>query len=97
MRACHLDAKMNHLHKNAALFVETRVEDEIVVMSLADGDFFSIRDSARTIWELIDGTRTREDIISEVAATYATKGQLIKDEVNAFIAEIDAAGLLRAD
>ena len=88
---------MNRLNKDATLFVETRVEDEIVVMSLADGDFFSMRDSARTIWELIDGTRTREDIISAVVANYATRCELVKDEVDAFIAELDAAGLLRAD
>ena len=48
---------MTAIAKDHARFVETVIDDEIVVMQLDSGDFFSLSGSARAIWEAIDGTR----------------------------------------
>jgi hypothetical protein len=61
---------MTVLAKDPTRYVETAIDEEIVVMLLESGDFFSLRDSARTIWDLIDGGRDREAILSELASGY---------------------------
>ena len=55
------------LTKDPTAFAETRIDDEIVVMNLASGDFFSLEDSAAAIWDLIDGTRNRAARVSPAA------------------------------
>ena len=52
---------MTAIKKLAGHFSETRVDDEVVVMHLGTGDFFSLKDSAKAIWEQIDGERSRSD------------------------------------
>ena len=58
------------LTKDPAAFAETRIDDEIVIMNLASGDFFSLQDSAATIWDLLDGTRDRTAVLSALSVEY---------------------------
>lgn len=85
------------LAKAAERFSETSIDDEVVVMSLASGDFFSLTGTARAIWELIDGTRTRSGLLADLAAAYGCSEAEIASEVDAFLAQLQAAGLLAAD
>ena len=55
------------LTKRTDQFSETAIDDEIVVMSLDSGDFFSLTGTARTIWQLIDGSRNRAALLAELA------------------------------
>lgn len=88
---------MTVLTKDADKFVETRIEDETVVMALDSGDFFSLQDTARAIWEKIDGSRDRDAIVATLAKEYGIAGDAISVEVDAFLAELVAAGLIRHD
>lgn len=85
---------MTALAKDTSGFVETVIEDETVVMILASGDFFSLRDSARDVWELIDGRRDRDAIVHALAQSYAAPAGEIAPDVDAFLAELRATGLL---
>jgi hypothetical protein len=80
--------------KDPSKFVETDIDDETVVMVLDTGDFFSLADTARAIWRLIDGQRDRAAIVEALAADYAVPSAQIAAEVNAFLAELGEAGLL---
>lgn len=82
--------------KDPARFVETEIEDETVVMLLDNGDFFSLRDTARATWQLIDGSRSRDDIVAELARMYGLASEAVAGDVDAFIAELASAGLLDA-
>ena len=64
-------------------------------MALDTGDFFSLQDTARAIWELIDGTSGRETIIASLAAKYSVDPAAIAPEVDAFLSELQAKRLLR--
>ncbi len=75
-------------------FSETTVDDEVVVMHLASGDFFSLKDSAKAIWEHIDGVRSRDAIIADLARAYGVAGDLIAPEVDDFLGCLRDAGLL---
>ena len=80
--------------KRAASFSETRIDDEVVVMALASGEFFSLRETAREVWEAIDGERTRDEIVAVLAAVHGVEPAAITDDVDIFLAELHGAGLV---
>lgn len=80
--------------KDSSRFVETTIEDETVVMLLDSGDFFSLADSARTIWNLIDGRRDRAAILAELALAYDAPPATLEADLDGFLAELRGAGLL---
>ena len=82
--------------KDPARFVETAIEDEVVVMNLDSGDFFSMTGTARSIWRLIDGEHTRDAIVATLAAAHDAPADTLADEVDGFLAELRAAGLIAA-
>ena len=82
------------LSKDPAAFAETRIDDEIVVMNLSNGDFYSLRDSGAAIWDLIDGTRDRAAVLADLARDYDTAESDLAAELDAFLAELRGAGLL---
>lgn len=83
------------LTKATDRFSETTIDDETVVMSLDSGDFFSLSGTAQAIWLLLDGTRDRAALIAGVAGQYGVAGESIAGEVDAFLAQLDRAGLIR--
>jgi pyrroloquinoline quinone biosynthesis protein D len=84
------------LIKQSARFSETVIDDEVVVMSLESGDFFSLTGTARDIWMLIDGTRDRAVLLSQLAARYECPEAEIAEDINAFLEQLNQAGLLGA-
>ena len=82
------------LRKTNGAFSETAIDDEIVVMNLENGDFFSLTGSARAIWLLIDGTRSRAAVLAALAAQFSCTEADIAPDLDAFLADLGAAGLL---
>ena len=82
------------LTKDPTAFAETRIDDEIVVMNLSSGDFFSLRDSGAAIWELIDGTRDRAAVLAALTRDYDAADADLAGDLDAFLAELRGSGLL---
>ena len=82
------------LTKDPSAFAETRIDDEIVVMSLSSGDFFSLQGSAAAIWELIDGSRDRAAVLATLVRDYDAPETVLAAEFDAFLAELRESGLL---
>lgn len=82
------------LVKQRDAFRETTIGDEVAVMRLSDGDFFSLTGTARAIWELIDGSRDAAAIAAELADHYAANDDAIPVEVERFVATLRDAGLV---
>lgn len=82
------------LAKATGQFTETTIDDEVVVMSLASGDFFSLTGTSRAIWLALDACHDRAGLIAVLAADYGTGPDAIADDVDAFLAQLAAAGLL---
>ena len=82
------------LVKAAGRYSETAIDDEVVVMNIASGQFFALTDSARDIWNLIDGTRDRDGILAELSRAYQVEREAICADVDDFLAQLHAAGLL---
>ena len=85
---------MNRLAKDPERYAEARIDDETVVMNLDSGDFFSLAGTAQSIWRLLDGTRDRAAILAALAAEYDAAEAEMADDLDAFLAELRAAGLL---
>lgn len=73
-------------------FAETRIDDEVVLMDLGNGDFFSIADSALAVWELVDGSRNRDAILAELSEQFAMPAGDLAADVDAFLATLLDAG-----
>ena len=83
--------------KDPARFVETVIDEEIVVMQLDSGDFFSLHGTTRAIWEAIDETGDEAGVCAALATAFpdAHPDELAAD-VAAFVTRLRAAGLLAA-
>ena len=84
------------LNKCPDRFVETEIDDEIVVMDLESGNFFSLKDTALDIWRLVDGTLSPADIAAELANDYDVGEGELADDVAAFLDKALTAGLIEA-
>ena len=80
--------------KAQASFSETAIDDEIVVMHLVSGEFFSLTGTGRSLWLLIDGTRTRDAIVAAAAEQYGLKAADIAADTDEFLAGLTVAGFL---
>lgn len=82
------------IRKIAGRFSESAIDDEIVLMRLDNGDFFSLSGTSRLIWELIDGERDLAQIGAMAAAQYAVPATTIADDIADFVSALIEAGLV---
>ncbi len=82
--------------KAQASFSETAIDDEIVVMHLVSGEFFSLTGTGRAVWLLLDGTRTRDAVVAAAAEQYDVSPADIAADTDEFLAGLTAAGFLEA-
>ncbi len=82
------------LAKAAGHFTETSIDDEIVVMSLESGDFFSLTGTARAIWLALDDGPDRAGLIARLAGEFGAAPDAIAGDVDAFLVQLRKAGLL---
>jgi len=85
------------LRKAEGRFSETAFEDEVVVMQLDSGEFFSLTGTARDIWLLIDGRRSAAEIVATLAAVFACTESEIAGDVADFLAQMTEAQLVVAE
>ena len=82
------------INKHSERLVEAEVDGEAVVMDLASGDFYSLQDSALAIWRLVDGSRDGAAILAALAREYQVAPKALASDVDAFLDQAIAAGLL---
>jgi hypothetical protein len=75
-------------------FVEADVDGERVLLSPKDFTYFGIEGSGVCVWDLIDGRRSVDGIISELVSSFAAPESAIRSDSLQFIDSLVAAGLL---
>jgi hypothetical protein len=85
---------MSAFVKQAGRFTETVIDDEVVVMRLDNGEFFSLSGTAAAAWRLIDGTRDRAALIAALAARFDADESLVAADLDDFLAQLRENGLL---
>ena len=82
------------LTRRAGACSETTIDDEVVLLNLADGTFFSLTGTAALIWPLIDGSRSRAALMADLAALHGVAESEIAADVDAFLGQLAAAGFI---
>ena len=85
---------MNRVIKLSERFTEAAIDDEIVIMRVDTGEFFSLTGTAATTWRLIDGNRNRDALLAALADEYSTDEAAIAADVDDFLAQLKETGLL---
>ncbi len=85
---------MSAIIKAKGHFSETEIDDEVVVMNLDSGEFFSLTGTAREIWRLVDGTRDRDSVLAELAREFEAAPTEIAADLDPFLDALAGAGLI---
>jgi hypothetical protein len=88
---------MNALTKQRDRFAETDVDDEIVLMRLDNGEFFSMAGTAAATWRLIDGKRDRAGLVAALFETFGGDTAAMAADVDAFLDALREMGLIAVD
>ncbi|MXP31035.1 PqqD family protein [Parerythrobacter jejuensis] len=88
---------MNAIRKCNSAFIETDVDDEVVIVSLEDGQFFSLKETGHSIWKKIDGARDRNAILQELEAEFDAASEVLARDLDAFLAQVSAAGFIEGN
>jgi hypothetical protein len=74
--------------------IEEVVEDEIVLLMPHAGAVLVLNDVGRTVWGLVDGRRTADEIAALVCAEYEVEPAQARADARAFLADLAARGLV---
>jgi len=62
-----------------------------------DFSYYGLSNTASAVWELIDGTRSTDDIVAALAAEYDADEVTIRADVEAFLTGLRSAGIIASD
>src|SRR4051812_38946742 len=82
------------LSKCSDMFTEADIDEEIVVMRLDNGEFFSLSGTSAAIWRLIDGKRDRAALLAMLVEEFEDDRVAIAADVDEFLTQLREAGLL---
>jgi hypothetical protein len=74
-----------------------RLQDEVIVINVASGAYYSGSGTAADVWTLIAQGVSRDEAVRQLASAYATDEKHITADVEACIATLLARGLIEAD
>ena len=75
-------------------FIATRVDDELLIVDLDGGELFSLRDTARSVWNAIDGMRDEIAIAGKMSDEHEGDPARIAIEVATLLGELEDAALI---
>lgn len=67
--------------------------EEIVMMGIAQGEYYALRDVAALLWEQLAEARTLDELCAAVAAEHDVTAQRCRPDVVAFLEQLRAKGL----
>ena len=68
--------------------VASKLDDELVMIDIDLGKYFSMNSIASSIWEYIDTPKTKEEICDELLNEYAVGRATCTQEVTLFLEEL---------
>ena len=82
---------------NTPTVVSESFDDEVVIINLDNGNYYSTNETAAVIWELIDQGVLPEEIIREINQRYAGDPEEIGKTVRSFLTELREENLIVPD
>lgn len=68
--------------------------DTMILLSLDNGQYYELNDVGRCVWELCDGTRRIDEMVSMVCDTYDASAEAIRADVMELLQELVEEKLL---
>lgn len=65
--------------------VEAVVDDEVVLMHIDDGKFFSLNKTSQRAWELLDEDICFGDLVSKIRAEYSVTQETCEEDMRDFM------------
>lgn len=73
--------------------VQAEVDGEVILLSPRDFTYFGAEGTGGSVWELIDGARSIDELVTELEATYQADPGVIRAETLRYLEALVAAGL----
>lgn len=74
--------------------ISGRLHDEMVMMDLEQGKYFSLNPVATRIWEILEQPMTITELCNKLTEEYEVDSQSCMEEVSEYIEELARLGLL---
>jgi len=85
---------MAPIQKLVRNYVETDIDDEIILMRLDTGELLSLAETAAAAWRLIDGQRDQDMLVEALMAQFDGEEREIARDVDQLLRELKKAGLI---
>ena len=80
---------------NRPAIIDETIDNEVVVVDLYRGSYFSIRGAGVDIWQLLTEPTTPEGVVTRIATRFGRPEADISAAVQRFVSELDGHGLLK--
>lgn len=84
----------NYLRVNSPSVVSETVDDEVIIINLESGAYYSLRSTAAVVWGLIEQHRTGFEIAAAMSRRQDGEDAEIRSKVSLFLEELAAENLI---
>ena len=78
-------------------FVETVVDEELVLMHIVDGRFYALKDTVRHAWKLLDEHARFGDLVEAVCGDYDVSEKTCREELGRLFDDLRERTLVSID
>lgn len=72
----------------------TTIEGEVLMMSIEQGQYFSLNQVGSRIWDLLETPIEQTALIQQLTAEYEVSAEVCREQVGSFLARLRNRGLL---
>ena len=97
MKAMTASKKLNHdcTVQRAPDIIDAETDQELVMVSIANGVYYGVSDVARDIWRAVEQPKRISDLIDDLAATYDIDRSSCEEQTLEFLDGLLTEGLLQ--
>lgn len=81
---------------NTPLIATEKLDNEVMIVNLGKGNYYSLTGTGAVIWDLIASGRTKAAIVDEVVDNYVGDSDTIRQSLDRFVSELCDENLIVA-
>lgn len=85
---------LNSIVTHSSDHIASELDNEVVMMSIEQGEYYGLGQIGSTIWRLIDKPTKVNDVIAHFVENYNVSLSQCQEDVIAFIQQLDDKGLI---
>ena len=89
----------SHLRVNAPQVIHETIDDEVIIINLATGNYYSVKGSGADVWDVIQQSPglTEHEVVAVVASRFGKAATEVDEHVASFLGDLRTEGLLADD